>query len=80
MEHKEIKGRVREMNDAQLRTLIDQVGRAIGMNEGARRAAMAHSGMVRRKLNSAGDRELEALLQKLGPEKTKEILDSVNRK
>ncbi len=68
-----LKQNLTNLNESDLRALIDRVGRAMGMSEGQRRAAMAHSGMVRRKLTTASDRELDAMLDKLSPQARAEL-------
>ena len=65
--------RLKSLSDTELRRLIDEVARASGMKEGVRRAAVAHSGMIRRQLEKAGPGDLQKALNRLGPDVEREL-------
>lgn len=65
--------RLRSLSDGELRALIDEVARGCGMKEGVRRAAVAHSGMIKRQLQKAGPGDLQKALESLGPGVEREL-------
>lgn len=71
---RDIMEKLKKMDDAQLRELISEVARASGMNDGARRAAMAHTGMIRRKLQNVSESDFNRAMDQIGTEKAEQIL------
>ncbi len=70
--------RLKNLDEASLRALIDEVARATGMSEGVRRAAMAHTGMIRRRLSTATEEDLNRAMNMVGSEKANEILKKLD--
>ena len=66
--------RLRSLDDSQLRALIGAAADAMGAPEAAKRQALAHTSLVRRRLRASDGRDLEKLLDSLGEEKTAQLL------
>lgn len=77
--NREMIDRLKGLNDAELRELISQIAAATGMSEGARRAAMSHSGMIRRRLQHASTADLQKAIDAIGQEKAAQILRGMKK-
>ena len=75
----EILEKLKNLDDDGLRAIINEVAGAMGMNEGMRRAALSHTGMLRRRLNKASREDLEKAIGMVGKEKAEEIIGKLKR-
>ena len=75
----EILEKLKNLDDDGLRAIINEVAGAMGMNEGMRRAALSHTGMIRRRLNKASREDLEKAIGMVGKEKAEEIIGKLKR-
>jgi len=70
---------LKSLDENALRALIDRVARAGGMSEGMRRAAVGHTAMIKRKLASATEADLRRAMEKLGRERSEQILRELEK-
>ena len=77
--HNEILEKLKKMDDDELRKMIAEVAGAMGVSEGMKRAALSHTGMIRRKLKNATPADIEKAMNTLGKEKTDQILKHIDR-
>lgn len=65
---------LRSLDDRSLRELIGAVTDAVGGDEKMKKNALAHTGMIRRRLSHASRSELQKAIDSIGKEKAEAIL------
>ena len=78
-QNSDVMAKLKRLNESELKALINEIARSAGMSEGMRRAALAHTGMIRRKLQTASEEDLKKVMQSLGQDKTNDILKKLDR-
>ena len=66
---KETLDRLKSLSDDQLREAIGSIADAFGASPAQKKLALNHTGLIRRKLSGASEKEVNRQLSRLDPEK-----------
>ena len=74
---KESLDKLKNMNEEQLRAAIGAIADALGASPSQKRMALGHTGLIRRKLARASEKDLKEQLSRLDPEKQRLLAEKL---